>query len=102
MSHRTCRYAIAYDISDDRERGKVDKLLKGWGHRAQKSVFMVMTTRYRLRQLQAELMLSQTLILTLVLIEDTSYHARVIARPLMTMPMDIVEAKVLERSLSNV
>ena len=55
MSHRTCRYAIAYDISDDRERGKVDKLLKGWGHRAQKSVFMVMTTRYGSQQLQAEL-----------------------------------------------
>ena len=55
MSHRTYRYAIAYDISDDRERGKVDKLLKGWGHRAQKGVFMVMTTRYGLRQLQPEL-----------------------------------------------
>jgi CRISPR-associated protein Cas2 len=32
-------YAVCYDVSDDRERRKVDKLLKGYGFRAQKSVF---------------------------------------------------------------
>ena len=32
-------YAVVYDITSDRERGKVDKLLKGFGFRVQKSVF---------------------------------------------------------------
>jgi CRISPR-associated protein Cas2 len=32
-------YAVVYDISDDKERRKVDKLLKGYGFRIQKSVF---------------------------------------------------------------
>jgi CRISPR-associated protein Cas2 len=52
---RTHRYAVAYDLSDDRERSRVDKVLKGWGHRAQKSVFLVLTSRYGLKQLRAEL-----------------------------------------------
>jgi CRISPR-associated protein Cas2 len=52
---RTHRYAVAYDLSDDRERSRVDKVLKGWGHRAQKSVFLVLTGRYGIRQLRAEL-----------------------------------------------
>lgn len=34
-----CDYAVVYDISNDRERRHVDKLLKGFGFRAQKSVF---------------------------------------------------------------
>jgi CRISPR-associated protein Cas2 len=38
MSRRS-EYAIAYDVSDDRERRRLDKLLKGWGFRVQKSVF---------------------------------------------------------------
>ncbi|GAB5046629.1 CRISPR-associated endonuclease Cas2 [Thermodesulfovibrio sp. TK110] len=32
-------YVVVYDISDDRERLKVDKLLKNYGFRVQKSVF---------------------------------------------------------------
>ena len=32
-------YAVVYDISQDRERARVDKILKGFGFRIQKSVF---------------------------------------------------------------
>ncbi len=32
-------YAVVYDISDDKERRLVDKALKGFGFRIQKSVF---------------------------------------------------------------
>ncbi len=32
-------YTVVYDLSDDRERYRVDKVLKGWGFRVQKSVF---------------------------------------------------------------
>ncbi|MBN1664016.1 MAG: CRISPR-associated endonuclease Cas2 [Deltaproteobacteria bacterium] len=32
-------YAVVYDITSDKERGKVDKVLKGFGFRIQKSVF---------------------------------------------------------------
>ena len=32
-------YAVIYDISSDKERGKVEKFLKGFGFRVQKSVF---------------------------------------------------------------
>ncbi len=32
-------YAVVYDITADTERGKVDKVLKGFGFRIQKSVF---------------------------------------------------------------
>jgi CRISPR-associated protein Cas2 len=32
-------YAVVYDISNDKERRKVDKILKGFGFRIQKSVF---------------------------------------------------------------
>lgn len=32
-------YAVVYDITDDLERTKVDKVLKGFGFRVQKSVF---------------------------------------------------------------
>ena len=52
---RTHRYAVAYDVSDDRERDRVDKVLKGWGHRLQKSVFTVTTSRQGIARLKAEL-----------------------------------------------
>lgn len=52
---RTQQWAIAYDISEDKERSKVEKILKGWGHRAQKSVFLVTTTRSGMRTLQRAL-----------------------------------------------
>ena len=32
-------YMVAYDISDNRRRGKVAKFLEGWGDRVQYSVF---------------------------------------------------------------
>lgn len=32
-------YAVVYDISDDLERARVDKVLKSFGFRVQKSVF---------------------------------------------------------------
>jgi len=35
----TTDYAIVYDIADDKERRRVDKTLKGFGFRIQKSVF---------------------------------------------------------------
>lgn len=38
-------YALVYDISDDKERGRVDRLLKGYGFRIQKSVFECRLTR---------------------------------------------------------
>jgi CRISPR-associated endonuclease Cas2 len=34
-----CDYAVAYDISSKKERDLVDKILKGFGFRAQESVF---------------------------------------------------------------
>jgi len=38
-------YAIVYDISCDKERRRVDKTLKGFGFRIQKSVFECRLTR---------------------------------------------------------
>lgn len=38
-------YAVVYDVSNDRERYRVDKVLKGFGFRAQKSVFECRLTR---------------------------------------------------------
>lgn len=32
-------YAVVYDITDDLERARIDKVLKGFGFRVQKSVF---------------------------------------------------------------
>jgi CRISPR-associated protein Cas2 len=32
-------YVVVYDISGDKERRRIDKVLKGFGTRAQKSVF---------------------------------------------------------------
>lgn len=48
-------YAVAYDISDNRERYRVDKILKGWGFRVQKSVFECRLTRYQRTRLAASL-----------------------------------------------
>ncbi|MCS6997607.1 MAG: CRISPR-associated endonuclease Cas2 [Casimicrobiaceae bacterium] len=38
-------YVIAYDISDDRERARLDRLLAGYGFRAQYSVYECELTR---------------------------------------------------------
>lgn len=39
MVKRIKEYAVVYDISDDKERGKVEKTIKKYGFRIQKSVF---------------------------------------------------------------
>lgn len=54
-STRVHRYTVAYDLTDDRERRRVDRLLKGWGQRVQKSVFLVAVNRYGAKTLKAEL-----------------------------------------------
>ena len=48
-------YLIAYDISDDRERRRVEQVLQGFGFRRQKSVFECRLTRGHLAHLQREL-----------------------------------------------
>lgn len=48
-------YAIVYDLSDDRERTRVDKTLLGYGMRVQKSVFEARLTKTRLTRLQEAL-----------------------------------------------
>jgi len=52
---RTQQWVVAYDISMNKERSRVVKSLEGWGHRAQKSVFLVTTTRSGIHTLQREL-----------------------------------------------
>ena len=44
-------YVIAYDLSDNKERNRVSKLLKGYGFRVQKSLFEIRATKTTLRQL---------------------------------------------------
>ena len=48
-------HAIVYDLSKDRERTRVDRLLKGYGFRVQKSVFECRLTRSGGASLQREL-----------------------------------------------
>lgn len=48
-------YAICYDMSDNRERRRVDKLLKGYGFRAQKSVFECHLNKSQKQMLQVAL-----------------------------------------------
>lgn len=58
MSAPHSLYVVAYDIADDRERSRVDRVLTGFGFRAQKSVFecrMSRRTRERLRAALAAL-----------------------------------------------
>jgi CRISPR-associated protein Cas2 len=55
VAHHVQSFAIAYDLSDDRERARVDKVLKGWGRRVQKSVFMVRAPKRGVDRLKAEL-----------------------------------------------
>lgn len=42
---RFAEYAVVYDISSDPERTRVDKVLKGFGFRVQKSVFECRLTK---------------------------------------------------------
>lgn len=52
---RQQHFLVCYDISHNGERTRVERLLLGWGHRVQKSVFKVVTTRYGLAQLKTGL-----------------------------------------------
>ena len=45
-------YVISYDISDDRKRYKVEKLLKDYGKRVQKSVFECIITEAELLKIK--------------------------------------------------
>ena len=60
-NHNSTEFLFAYDISDNRERRKVEKLLMGYGFRRQLSVFICRLTRSdktRLLQQLKELNLS--------------------------------------------
>jgi len=48
-------YAVVYDISSDKERRKVDKILRGYGFRIQKSVFECMIRKRGLNELITKL-----------------------------------------------
>ena len=48
-------YVVAYDISCDRERSKVDKVLKKYGFRIQKSVFECKLTKTQKEKLIQQL-----------------------------------------------
>ena len=48
-------FAVVYDLSDDRERGRVSQLLLDYGFRAQKSVFECRLSRAGYRSLVAAL-----------------------------------------------
>lgn len=49
------RYVVCYDICHNRRRYRIDKVLKGWGERVQRSVFEVLLTKNNLEALLAEL-----------------------------------------------
>lgn len=48
-------YAIVYDITCDRERSRLDRLLQGYGFRVQKSVFSCRLNRGARARLAAEI-----------------------------------------------
>lgn len=52
---RTTDYLLAYDLSDDRERRRVDKLLCGYGFRRQYSLFICRLPRHDKQRLQTQL-----------------------------------------------
>jgi CRISPR-associated protein Cas2 len=47
-------YVAAYDVSEDRRRNKVSKVLCQYGHRVQKSVFVVQVTPDELPDLRRQ------------------------------------------------
>ncbi|WP_411727881.1 CRISPR-associated endonuclease Cas2 [Methyloglobulus sp.] len=54
-SPKTTEYLFAYDVSDDKERRKVERLLKGYGFRRQWSVFVCRLTRGDKARLERQL-----------------------------------------------
>lgn len=55
MTGHRSNWLVAYDISSDRERSRVDRVLKAWGFRVQKSVWTVLTGRAGIGRLHQEL-----------------------------------------------
>lgn len=55
MNDSTRRFLIAYDIKDDKRRGKASKCLQSYGHRIQYSVFLVDLHPVRLQRLVVQL-----------------------------------------------
>lgn len=53
--HQAPLYIVAYDISDNKERAKVDKVLHNFGFRVQKSVYECRLTRAGKKQLLGQL-----------------------------------------------
>lgn len=51
MTRGVSDYAVVYDISDDKERSRVQKALKNFGFRVQKSVFECRMDRAGVRTL---------------------------------------------------
>ncbi len=49
-------YAVVYDITDDKERAKIARLLKSYGFRVQKSVFECRLTKGEKQKLIRDLM----------------------------------------------
>ena len=48
-------YWLAYDISNDRERARVERCVSRYGQRLQKSLFLCVLDSRRLAQLQGEI-----------------------------------------------
>ncbi|WP_418641486.1 CRISPR-associated endonuclease Cas2 [Vibrio chaetopteri] len=48
-------WLISFDISDDKKRRRAVRLLEGYGHRSQYSVFECLLHRKQLRQIQTKL-----------------------------------------------
>lgn len=55
MNERFSEYVVAYDVADDKERSRVEKTLKGYGFRKQKSVFECRLGKSGLRNLVNQL-----------------------------------------------
>ena len=52
---RNAYYVAVYDMSDDRERARVEKCLLGYGIRVQKSVFELILRKTQYQKLLADL-----------------------------------------------
>ena len=55
MAPHFSEYVVVYDISENRERTKIDKLLQGFGRRVQKSVFECVMRKRDLKELEGKL-----------------------------------------------
>lgn len=72
MGEHRALWLIAYDISSNRERSRVERVLRDWGFRIQKSVWLVATGRGGIKALVREierisLLTGQVLLLRLML-----------------------------------